>query len=90
MRKSLQLADLILRATPYCLSDEMGLAICLRCTFGLRAALGILQLSPRHSEKLPSCQTMLAQLTDKRGVSFTADIARQYGKWRDTKDVYAQ
>lgn len=85
-----QLAELILRAISYCTSDEMGLASCTRSIFGLRATLGFLRFNPQYTERLEKCQALVAQMTEKRGVSFAADIARLSGKWGDTRHAFAK
>lgn len=85
---TMQLADLILRAMPYCTSDEVGLASCFRSLFGLRGVLGVMRLNTQYTEKLRTCQAMIARLTEERGVCFAADIARLSGRWGDTKEAY--
>jgi hypothetical protein len=87
--KGTQLIDLTLSAASYCTSNEMGLASCIRCMFALRSTLGFLRLNPQSSERLQKCEAMVTQLTEKRGISFAADIARLSGKWGDAKEKYS-
>ncbi|TVY14996.1 hypothetical protein LARI1_G006930 [Lachnellula arida] len=82
-----QLATLVLRAIPYCISDDVGLASCIRSTVGLLSAYKILACSPQRTEELQYCRSLLGQLSAKRGISLVADMTKSSGKTKDVKSA---
>jgi len=80
LSRNLVYVDSILQAVQYCMGEEMGLASCLRCVFGLCTSLDILLLSTQHSEMLERCRVLLAQSAERGGVTFAKGIADESGK----------
>ena len=75
----LTLATNIMRAMPYCLSDDMGLIGAQKSLFALRTALFVLRRYP--GEHLKWCQAVYQELDNRKGLTYAREIAKLDGKW---------
>ena len=73
----LTLATNIMRAMPFCLSDEQGMLGAQQSLFPLRAALFILRLHP--GMELRWCQNIYRSMDEQKGLRYAKEIAKLDG-----------